>query len=191
MSSVSVLLINMVFESLIRDFLESEVRVEVIGKAPRVITHEGFIELSRGAEYNIPRWIAYMLESKGIVRIKEDIIDVERLSTIAYNEEATANRPELMKVPKYLYLLVKNEVDKIKQKLKETADINLLQEYKMYEDLVYTITKTRIKKLLYLLLLSDVPQDLLMKMSEEEKALFIIMRDILWTWIKNLGVEKL
>ncbi len=191
MPSIQGILVDKIMEFIIRDFMEEEVRVEVIGKSSRVVTHEGVIELVRGAEYNLPRWLAYMLAEKGIVNIKEEELSVEKLSNILYNEESTSNRPEFTKIPRYMYLLIKKKLSSIEDALKKKADLNLLQEYKYYEDLLYSINRTRVKKILYLLQLHEIPQDIIEKLSEEEKILLTILRETLTRWMNSLGIEKL
>ncbi|ADI32329.1 hypothetical protein [Staphylothermus hellenicus] len=190
MTGIHTVLVDKIIEFIMRDFMEEEVRVEVIGGNFRVLTHEGFIDLVRGAEYNLPRWIAYELLKKGIVNIKSDNISVEKLSSIAYNEESTIGRPEFVKVPRYFYLLVKKEIEEIREKLSKNADINLLQELKTYEDLIYTIGKIRLKKILYILLLPQIPQEILDKLSEEEKTLLNLLKSSLNVWMKSLRIEK-
>lgn len=190
MPGIHIVLIDKIMEFILRDFMEEEVRVEVIGGTFKVLTHEGFIDLVRGAEYNLPRWLAYELRKEGIVNIKGDSISIEKLSNIAYNEESTIGRPQFVKVPRYFYHLIKREIEDIHEKLKQTANINLLQELKTYEDLIYTIGKTRLKKILYILLLPEIPQDILEKLSEEEKMLLNTLKSSLDEWMKSLRIEK-
>lgn len=188
-SSIS-LFVNKIVEFLMRDYMEEEVKVEVLGRNLKVFTHEGFIDLTRGSEYVLPRWLAYMLSKEGLVRVREEEYGIEKLSNIAYNEEATVQKLQLMKIPRYFYILVKKDIERLREKLKDTADLTLLDEYKQREDLIYTIGRIRIKKIMNYIMLPTIPQEILDKMSEEEKILYTMLKDMLSAWTKSLGLEK-
>jgi len=190
LSSIASLFIERLFEFLERDFSEEEVRIEVVGRSFKAFSHEGFVELVKGSEYVLPRWVSNMLVEEGVVKIREEGIDVEKLSSIAYNEEASLKKLNLMKLPRYFYLMVRHRVDDIRSRLTSSADISLLEEFKQLEDLLYTIGRIRVKKLFNYILLPSVPQDVLDKLSEEEKMLYTLYRNFLETWMKKLGLEK-
>ncbi len=192
MSEVSMIkpFLKLLFEFLERDFMEDEVRVEVIGEAPRVFTTEGFIELIRGAEYVLPRRIAYQLAEKGLVRIKDDDITLEDLSGIVYNEEATLSRQQLVKLKPFIYSLILMKLHNMEEELRTKPSLELYDEYRKFTDLYSTLMRIRIRKLMNLLNMIEIPQDLVEKMSEEEKILFGLMRSALKEWKRNLGIER-
>ncbi len=190
MSSIIDLLIRKIVEFVERDYMEEEVRVEIIGKPPKVPLHEGFTELSRGAEYNVPRWLAKLLVEDNIARIRDEALTIEKLSSIAYNEESLVKKLQLIKIPRYFYMMVREELEKLNEKLRRTADISVLEDYKQIDDLYVTIGRIRVKKLLNFLLLPSVPSEVFDKMSEEEKIMFNILRETLLTWMKKLRLGK-
>lgn len=187
-------IINIFMEKLLefleRDYLEEEVRVEIISKPVRVFLHEGLVELTRGAEYSVPRWLANILVSENIARFKNAELSTERLSNIAYNEESLTQKLQLVKVPQYFYLSVNNNIREIENKLKKTMDISLLEEYKKIEELLYTIGRVRVKKILNYVLLPSIPQDIADKLCEEEKVLYNNIKGALTIWMKKLNLEK-
>ncbi len=190
MSSIIDLLIGKITEFVERDYMEEEVRVEIIGKPPKVPLHEGFTELSRGAEYNVPRWLAKLLVEDNIARIRDEALTIEKLSSIAYNEESLVKKLQLIKIPRYFYMMVREELERLNEKLRRTADISVLEDYKQIDDLYVTIGRIRVKKLLNFLLLPSVPSEVFDKMSEEEKIMFNILRETLLTWMKKLRLGK-
>jgi len=190
LSSIIDLLIRKIVEFVERDYMEEEVRVEIIGKPPKVPLHEGFTELSRGAEYNVPRWLAKLLVEDNIARIRDEALTIEKLSSIAYNEESLVKKLQLIKIPRYFYMMVREELEKLNEKLRRTADISVLEDYKQIDDLYVTIGRIRVKKLLNFLLLPSVPSEVFDKMSEEEKIMFNILRETLLTWMKKLRLGK-
>ncbi len=189
--SLSALIVNRSLDILRRDYEEEEVKIEILNDISRIFTNEGFIDLSKGSEYTLPRWIAKILEKEGVVKIKEENIDLEKLSKIAYNEEATLKKPQLVKLPPHFYMLVREEIENIKKSLQERQDINLLDDLKKYIDLLYTIGRIRLRKIINTLMMIEVSQDFLDKMSMEEKLLYRILRDSLMTWVSELGIERI
>ncbi len=184
------LLMKTLFEFLTRDFMEQEVKVEIIGESEPVLTLEGYIELNKGAEYMLPRRIAYELESKGIARVKDDHLSIKDLSKIVYNEEATKHKIQLYKLKPYLYSLVKNTLQNMREKLRKGSSVELYDEYKKLTDLYSTLIMLRKRKIINLLNLPAIPQELIDKMSEEEKILFSILRSTLNEWEKTIGLEE-
>jgi len=185
------LLVSKALEYIQRDFEEDEVRVEVIGEPTKVFTVEGFIDLVRGAEYNLPRRIAYELEKKGIVKIKsDDKISLETLSRLVYNEESTIQKTQLVKTKPFFYSIIRKTINDLKEKLRHESSIELLEEYRNFLDLLHTAARIRTRKMLNALLLTEIPPDLIEKMSEEEKLLFVMLFDALKSWLKGLGLEK-
>ncbi|MET1160179.1 MAG: hypothetical protein ABWW65_04395 [Thermoprotei archaeon] len=184
------LLLDSIMEFIKRDYEEEDVRIEVIGSSVSVPLHEGFTEITRGAEYIVPRWLAKILEKKGIARIKTEEISIERLSSIAYNEESLVQKLQLTKLPRYFYVDNSLLLRELKNKVRETTELSLLEEYKQREDLFLTIARLRLRKMLNFILLPAVPQEIIEKLSEEEKLLLHVLRGIIESWTKSLGIEK-
>ncbi len=190
LSSIIALMVNKIIEFIERDYMEEEVRIEIISGPKKVFSHEGFIELSRGAEYALPRWVSEILVNEKYARYREEGFDVEKLSSIAYNEESAVKKLQLMKIPRYFYMMIKKDIEDLLKKLESSGNIALLEEYKQREDLYYTIGRIRVRKILNFLLLPSIPQEIADKMSEEEKLLYIVLKDSLSSWMKSLGLEK-
>lgn len=177
-------------EFLEREYMEEEVRVEIIGKTTRVFAYEGLVELMRGAEYSVPRWLANILVSENIARVKEQELGIDKLSTIAYNEESLVQKLQLVKIPRYFYLNINRIVRDLENRLKKEIDLSILDDIKKFEELLYTIGRIRVKKILNMVLLTSLPQDTVDKLSEEEKILYNSFKGLLSIWMKKLNLEK-
>ncbi|MEM0380426.1 MAG: hypothetical protein QXP71_03740 [Desulfurococcaceae archaeon] len=187
-------LINILMDKLVefleREYMEEEVRVEIIGKTTRVFAYEGLVELMRGAEYSVPRWLANILVSENIARVKEQELGIDKLSTIAYNEESLVQKLQLVKIPRYFYLNINRIVRDLENRLKKEIDLSILDDIKKFEELLYTIGRIRVKKILNMVLLTSLPQDTVDKLSEEEKILYNSFKGLLSIWMKKLNLEK-
>jgi len=190
LSAIVSLVMERIIDFIKRDFMEEEVRVQVVGEAVKVPLYEGFVELSRGAEYSVPRWLANALSREGAVTIREEPVSLEKLSSIAYNEESLVKKLQLVKIPKYFYMLVSSVAEELQEKLKMKADVSLFEDYMKLEELYITIGRLRVRKILNFLLLPTVPQEVFEKLSEEEKALFNLLREALLEWMKRLRLVK-
>ncbi len=189
--SIAKLLIGVIYDFIERDFMEQEVKTEIIGDTPPVLTVEGYIELKRGAEYMLPRRIAYDLARKGIARIKDEEITMEYLSKIVYNEESSKNRIQLYRVQPYLYSLARKTIEDLRKRLESEGRIELYEEYRDILELYSSLISLRLGKIINMLRLPIVPQELLDKMTEEEKMLFSILRTTLKEWEKRIGLERI
>lgn len=191
MNAIASALIDKLIDFLRRDFLEDEVRFEVTLRNVHVVTHEGVVELTKGSEYVLPRWLTQQLEAKGVGRVREVELDVSTLSNIAYLEEDLVKKKKFHKIPQFFYLTCLNDLATSKDKLRKTGDLDLYEEVKKKEELVETICRVRLRKILDYILIPDIPTDVYETFSNEEKVLLSVLRTILQTWFVKLGLEKL
>jgi len=68
--------------------------------------------------------------------------------------------------------------------------LSILDDIKKFEELLYTIGRIRVKKILNMVLLTSLPQDTVDKLSEEEKILYNSFKGLLSIWMKKLNLEK-
>ncbi len=174
---------------LYRDFEEELVRVIVLEDLGPIYVSEGVVELSKGSEYNLPRWIALELYRRGLVEFKEKPVDLEDLAKIAYSEESSRKGIEFTKIKQYFYHIVCREIDELYERVERERDTGLLLDLRKYEDYLMRIGKSRVKKLIQLLFLK-LPSEVSSKLSEEEKILYLLLKDILDHWLKRLRIEK-
>jgi len=180
-----------IMEFLERDYMEEEVKVEITNRSIKVPLHEGFTELSKGAEYYLPRWVADLIVATNTGRIRDNTVSVEKLSEIVYNEESLIKKLQIIKLQGFFYLKVRNILDELNNVLKNSMDVNLIEEYRRLEELYDSIGRIRIKKLMNFILLPTVAQDVFDNMSEEEKILFTMIKSVLSNWIEKLRLGRI
>ncbi len=172
-----------------RDFEEENVRVIVVENIGPILTPEGVIELTKGSEYDLPRWIAYKLVNKKLVEIKDESLELEKLAKIAYTEESTQRKIEFSKIHRYFYHLVIEEINKLYNKFEEERNTRILMEIQRFEDYIDRIGSSRLRKIVRLLFI-EPPQEIINKLSEEELILYNNLKSMLKKWLKKLRVEK-
>ena len=188
-SSSAQYVVDTALKILRREYEEQVVHVIVLQDVGPIYTPEGVVILSRGTEYALPRWIALELADKGLVKLKDEEIGLERLAKIAYNEESTLRKPVFTKIPQYFYNMVVDEVNRLYKRLEVERKTLLLSDIQKIEDYIMRIGRIRIRKLIQLLFI-EPPQDILNKLSEEEKTLYMLLKNILGNWMISLRVEK-
>ncbi len=172
-----------------REYEEQVVQVIVLQDIGPVYTPDGVVILSRGTEYALPRWIALDLADKGLVKLKDEEIGVEKLAKIAYNEESTLRKPVFTKIPQYFYNMVADEINRLYKRLEIERRHLILSDIQKIEDYIMRIGRIRIRKLIQLLFI-EPPQDITTKLSEEEKTLYMMLKNILGNWMISLRIEK-
>ncbi len=182
-------LLSMYMGLVYRDFEEELVRVIVVEDIGPIYIPEGVIELTKGSEYNLPRWIAVELYRRGYVEFKDKPVDLEKLAKIAYSEESSRKGIEFSKTPQYFYHIVGYEIDGLYERLERERDTRLLLDIQKYEDYLLRIGKARVKKITQLIPI-EIPQEVYMCLSEEERILYRMLREILVGWLKTLRIEK-
>lgn len=162
-----------------RGFEEERVKVAVIGQNVRAFLEDDFVELIRGAEFVLPRWLAEELDNRKLVSLQDDGVDEKNISTIAFAESSIAGKrgiSELYELKGYFYSLVRYQIRKIFNKYAESPSIeavNMISKSlkKMIDD-ANSIQKSRLRKIINLLNAPTIEPKLTAKMSEEEKLLF-------------------
>lgn len=182
-------LIETALRILRREYEEQIVQVIVLQDIGPIYTPEGVIILSRGTEYALPRWIALELTDKGLVKLKNEELGLEKLAKIAYNEESTLRKPVFTKISQYFYNIVADEINRLYRRLEAERKPMILSDIQKTEDYIMRIGRIRIRKLIQLLFI-EPPQDIIAKLSEEEKALYMLLKNILSHWMISLRIEK-
>lgn len=172
-----------------REYEEESVRVMVVEDVGKILTPEGIIELSKGSEYTLPRWIARELAERGCVKFIEEEINLEKLAKIAYSEESMTRRLVFEKLHPYFYKLTKDVIEELYKVLERERQPRILAEIQKHEEYLSRISRVRLRKILNLLMI-EAPYDLITKLSEEEKLLYDMLKATLSSWTSRLRIEK-
>lgn len=179
MSALMELFASVLTKFVKRGFEEERVKVAVIGHNVRAFLEDDFVELIRGAEFVLPRWLAEELENRKLVTLQDTGIDEKTISTIAFAESdyvAKRGIGELYELKGYFYSLVRHQIKKIFRKYAESPSLEAVSVIskslkKMIED-ANSIQKNRLRRIINLLNTPSVEPKLVTKMSEEERILF-------------------
>lgn len=194
MNGLLELLGPLIAEIVKRDFEEEEVRAVYMGYPLRVFVHDDYIELTRGAEYNLPRWLARLLYEKKLVKEYDKPIDEVTLARINFNESRSKGQLKFEKLQGYFYNKVLDQIDLMARTYKEEADLGKVSQIvKSIQDMsnaAKSIYRTRLSKI-FSIVTMDVASDLLADLSEEEKQLYNTLKTLLRIFSTRVaGVER-
>jgi DNA replication factor GINS len=166
-----------------RDSEEEYVRVAYTAPSTLVFLEDDYVELVRGAEYNVPRWIAQLLAEKGCAKILEEGVDAVDLGRLMFNESRSRGQIKFEKLKGYFYSKVKSTIQHLLKQYKSATNID---EIKRISDTLSTLSsntknlyKIRLSKILSLLSVQELPPEVLGNLSEEEKLLYTTIRSVL------------
>ncbi|MCC6041309.1 MAG: DNA replication complex GINS family protein [Desulfurococcaceae archaeon] len=183
MSGLVELLSEVISGFVSRDSEEEYVRVAYTAPSTLVFLEDDYVELVRGAEYNVPRWIAQLLAEKGCAKILEEGVDAVDLGRLMFNESRSRGQIKFEKLKGYFYSKVKSTIQHLLKQYKSATNID---EIKRISDTLSTLSsntknlyKIRLSKILSLLSVQELPPEVLGNLSEEEKLLYTTIRSVL------------
>ncbi|MEM1750206.1 MAG: hypothetical protein QW369_00345 [Desulfurococcaceae archaeon] len=180
--------IDLVLVELSREAEEQTVNVIVLKDAGSIYVGDKVINLVRGVEQAIPLWTARKLAEKGIVKLKEDGIDTSKLSKLVFLEEGERRKLDFQKVSPYIYNMAKYEIEQLKKEIMRSMDTSRIRELDKTIDGFSRLFSIRLKKILQLIPISP-PQEILAKLSEEEKAIYSILKEVVEAWRQALSIQ--
>lgn len=183
MNGLIELLGNLIVSYVKRDFEEEEVKVAYVGSPTAVFIEDDYVELIRGSEYILPRWIAQTLQEKERAKLPDEEVDYVTVTRISFNESRSRGQIKFEKLSGYFFSKIRSQITYTMKKYR-TVD-NLERAHEIAQSITSLVTATknlyrvRLSKILSLICIQDVNPELLSNLSEEEKYLFTVMRSLL------------
>jgi hypothetical protein len=139
-----------------------------------------------GNEYQVYYWIAKELQTAGIVHIREEeLLDGGKLYKIQWKEG--------VQLPGMISELPQNFYPKLRRYLifaeSEAVQPEKIQEYHKVKALAKDITNSRLKKIIALSSASAQSEQVLKKLTVEERIIYEQLGEIISTW-KNQILQK-
>ncbi|MEM4718102.1 MAG: hypothetical protein QXE81_05020 [Desulfurococcaceae archaeon] len=195
MSGLVELLTPIIAEVIRRDFEEEEVRAVYMGPPLKIFIEDDYVELVKGAEYSIPRWIARILYEKKMVKEYDKPVDEVSLARIYFNETRSRSQFKFEKLQGYFYNIIREQIELLTKTYKELEDKDLskvsqiIQSIQNLTDSTRNLYRTRLTKILSIIT-TDVSSDTFADLSEEEKQLYNTLKILLRIFnTKIIGVD--
>jgi len=143
----------------------------------------------RGDKIELPRWVARLLEERGIVRRLFDELAVEDVARAHYRELARRSLSDLQKLPDNFYWIVRDYVSYLKRAAASSADAKLLDTAKRLEACLSDVVEKRIQAILSLSA-SPVASEYKSRLLPEEVELLEAISELVQSWASRVKPVK-
>ena len=171
--------------------LLSPVRVIVLKTLGKVPFSD--IELIKGIEIEMPRWIAYELEKIGVVEVKRSISNINDINKAKFTEEALSKKSQIAlgKIPHDFYPESINMINSLENKYQSEKNPEALIELEKVKRNLSKLSTLRLQKIiLSALIAKEKTEELENNMSLEEKILFRRFLTVMNSWVKILAKSE-
>jgi len=159
--------------------LLSTVRVAVLKDLDSVRTEAGWESFIRGDEAGIPLWQAAALSRRGYVELREQPLtdgDVAKYLMI----ERGLKGGEFHRLRERFYFEVRDLLRRARENAKSSPE-GMLKVIKL-ESNVTDLVRVRLRKIVQIAFLGGKPEDFIDSLLMEERALFMVMKDLIDSW---------
>lgn len=132
-----------------------------------------------GETIEVPRIVAEILLRDGYCEIAQQEITLDSLNKIIFAEEKSK---DIKKLDPYFYQKAKWILSLMQNGYLKTSE----QEIKRYKQLLLDLEERRLRKILTLIPLKEVPEDIINRLTIEEKNLYELLANITTKWRINL-----
>jgi hypothetical protein len=132
-----------------------------------------------GETIEVPRIIAEILLKDGYCEIAQQEITLDSLNKIIFAEEKSK---DLKKLDPYFYQKAKWILSLMQKGYLKTSE----HDIRRYKQLLLDLEERRLRKILTLIPLKEVPEDIIGRLTVEEKNLYELLANITTKWRTNL-----
>ena len=156
----------------------------------KIVANRNFAELKlagltvgpfdEGNEYEVYYWIAKELAASGIVHLREDeVLDASKIFKVQW-KEGVQIPGQISDVPDDFYPKLRRYLAQVKEEIVKHPE--KLQEYEKAKHLARDIINSRLKKIVALSSAPTQTEQLLKKLTSEEKLIYEQLGKIITTW---------
>lgn len=167
-------------QRIVFDFEEKNVQIKCLVDNPEVIIGEHSIKLIKGSEFEVPYWVARILEEEKQVEIRNmKSFDIPYMQTVLWDESKSQTPIELD--PDF-YPVVSLQIEELSKK----SDMYTLRDRERMEALLKDIITKRRFKIIKLSQKTGNPSPFIKHLTPEELWLFKTLREQLLEWESSL-----
>ncbi len=160
------------------------VRVMVVRDLGRIRVDGVEIEVKKGTEIELPRWLARLLSSKGYVQLVESTMGLEDIARIHFSVYSAKNIIETPEIPKDFYWQAQDYIRDLDLRVKQELNPVLLEEKRKAVDFIVDIANRRLIQMLQVLRSTAAIVEISSKLTPEEKLLLDNLHQVIEKWVK-------
>lgn len=167
-------------QRIVFDFEEKNVLVKCLEDNPNVNIGSGIVKLIKGAEFEVPFWVARILEEEKLVEIKNlKSFDIPYMQTVLWDESKSQTPIQL---DSDFYPVVSLQIESLSKK----GEMYSLRDKERMEALLKDIISKRRFKIIKLSQKTGDPSPFIKHLTPEELWLFKTLRAQLLEWESSL-----
>ncbi len=142
-----------------------------------------------GREAKVPLWVATVLAENGVAQIKDEdskFIRSSELYKLSWKEE---RNEVLSQLPPHFYPKVRALLRSLDEDIKQNPTHTLLSEQRQSQMKAQDMINCRLQKILRLAMERSPTKSLIDLLSQEERALYMILRAEIEGWRQRILVE--
>ncbi|MET1101228.1 MAG: hypothetical protein ABWW69_01940 [Pyrodictiaceae archaeon] len=168
------------------NFMLKPVRVMVL-KDLGVVSLDGVeLELRKGVELELPRWLAELLVENGYAEYVETPITLQDIARIHFSTMSARNPGELEQLPKDFYNMAREYYLELSKRVRKELSPVILEERSKAASYLSEIVNKRITFILQVMRSPALLADIYQKLSPEEQVLLDTMHKLLDAWKTEL-----
>jgi hypothetical protein len=137
-----------------------------------------------GNEYDVYQWVGETLAAEGIVHLREqDILDTTKLAKVQWKERIQV-AGQISELPENFYPKLRAHLAELQSQI--TKDPQKIREYEHVKSLALDIVNSRLRKIVTLSTSLLQADQILNKLTAEEKLAYMQMGKIISQWRSNI-----
>lgn len=158
------------------------VKVAVLKDLGRAPVDGDFINLSRGQEVDLPRWLGEVLLRLNYVELRQQVLSIDDVSKYLMSEKGLS-KSSLTKLREDFYYQIKELLSKSRSSLISVdSAIGVIRLESNIRDLI----RLRVNKIVSIALLGAKVDKFEDNLTSEELLLFRLLNELINSWVNNL-----
>ena len=162
------------------DYEQKLVRVTALADIESLPTPAGVVSLKTGDEIDLPRWQARLLESKGLVSIKDKEVDINIINMYHFKEKRKTAANQITALPQDFYPKAFELVRKLDELIKENPAHMFLKDREIVEKNLTELAEARLAKIIRLATTNE--GGLRDRLTPEETIVFDSLHSVISSW---------
>ncbi len=163
------------------------VRVMVVKDVGKLVIDGVELELRKGTEVEVPRWVARILASQGYVEILESPLTLDDIARVHFMVTETRSLVDTPSLPEDFYQRAREYFDRLEELLRRNPSAQLLEEKEKAELYFEEILSRRFWTILQLLRATGARAEVYERLSPEEKILHDTLQEVIEEWLASIS----
>ncbi len=163
------------------------IRVMVVKDYGRITIDGAEYTLNKGAEIEVPRWLADILEEMGVANPVERGLDIEDITRVHFSTLNARTPAELEPLPRDFYMEALRYIERLSVRIKREFNASLLEEQQKAVRYLLEIIDRRLTLILQSIRSPASIAEISSKLSPEELVLLNSLKESLEIWQKFLS----